>query len=108
MLRNAEYIYDNIIIADEVNTTKQYCKKAQVGVDLSLRKVCKITTPGVVLKSKTFASEQEELPKISFQLPDSQESVKGWFIPKGSYIIHLNEGCNFGINDTGYIILRMR
>lgn len=32
MLKNAQYIYDNIIIADEVNTTKKYCAKAQVGV----------------------------------------------------------------------------
>ena len=106
MLKNADYIWNNIIIADEKNTTKQYCKKAQVGVDLSLRKICKLNTPGYVLKSKTIASEQEELPKILFQLPESQESVTGWHIPKGTYIIHLNEGCNFGPNDTGYIILR--
>lgn len=39
MLKNAEYIYENVIISDENNTTKQYCKKAQVGVDLSVKNI---------------------------------------------------------------------
>ena len=48
MLRNADYIYNNVIIADELNTTKKYCKKAQVGVDLSLRSVNKIVSRGCI------------------------------------------------------------
>ena len=30
----------------------------------------------------------------------------GWFLPKGSYIIEVNEGCHFNKNDTGKYIQR--
>ena len=35
-----------------------------------------------------------------------EKDYKGWYLPKGTYIAILNEGCNFGGNDTGLIILR--
>lgn len=105
MLRNSEYIYNNIIIADEINTTKKYCKKAQEGVDLSLKEVREITSPGYVLKDKTFTSKTSPIMKREFIAPNG-ETYKGYYLPKGTYIIELNEGCKFGPNDTGYIILR--
>ena len=104
MLRNADYIYNNIIIADEVNTTKKYCKKAQVGVDLSLAKVLKITSAGIVLKDKTKVSEYEEIKTIKHSYEN--QDIEVWSLPKGTYIAVTNEGTQFGPNDTGYVIQR--
>lgn len=106
MLRNANYIYDNIIIADEINTTKKYCKKAQVGVDLSIREVRNFTGRGATLKNKTYASPTEPLGTYGLYQDDEGNTYNGYILRKGTYIIELNEGCRFGPNDTGYIILR--
>lgn len=110
MLKNAQYIYDNIIIADEVNTTKKYCKCAQVGVDLSIKKPMEILSMGAVLKDKTYAPEYGDINKVKVTIPGKDgepiETDWGWKLKKGTYILVLNEGCNFGPNDTGYIILR--
>lgn len=105
MLKNADYIYNNIIIADEVNTTKKYCKKAQVGVDLSIKDVETFTGPGYTLQDKTYAAPSIPLEKITFTDPVGK-SHKGWHIETGSYIIKLNEGCDFKENTTGLIFLR--
>lgn len=105
MVRCADYIWNNIIIADEVNTTKQYAKKAQVGVDLSVKEIRPFLEAGYTLKGKTYAAKTKALEKIEFEAPDGN-TYRGYFIPKGSYILTLNEGCKFGPNDTGYIILR--
>lgn len=110
MLKNAQYIYNNIIIADEVNTTKKYCKPAQVGVDLSIKKPMKIVSMGAVLKDKTYAPDYEDINKVKVTIPgkngESIETDWGWRLKRGTYILVLNEGCKFGPNDTGYIILR--
>lgn len=104
MLRNADYIYENVIISDEINTTKKYCKKAQVGVDCSLSEVYKLSSAGVILKSKSNVSKYELINKDHYIV----EGVKlyGWYLPKGTYMICLNEGCQFGNNDTGYLVQR--
>lgn len=104
MLRNSDYIYDNIIIADDVNTTKEFCKKAQVGVDLSLRGLKKIMIIGHIYKDKSIVSAYEDLDVED--VVGMEKACKGWYLPKGTYIAILNEGCNFGPNDTGLIILR--
>lgn len=115
MLRNADYIYNNVIVTDE--SEEEHCKKAQVGVDLSVRAIYKITTPGCVAKSRTFVGTYEEIPSRSiiykhFKDPsdwsnwDEVSIPDGWFLPKGTYICEVNEGCNFGDRDTGYIIMR--
>ena len=108
MLRNANYIYDKVIIADDVNTTKEYCKKAQVGVDLSIRNVYTLKTKGCVLKSRSIASTlSSPLPPEVYSCPEQGvDEVIGWNLPRGTYIIDLNEGCSFGPRDTGYIIMR--
>lgn len=111
MLKNAQYIYNNIIIADEINTTKKYCKPAQVGVDLSIKKPMKIVTPGHILRDKTHASEYEDISLVKRSIPTQggnsrYETDWGWYLSRGTYILVLNEGCKFGPNDTGYIILR--
>ena len=105
MLRNADYIYNNIIIADENVTTKQYCKKAQVGVDLSVKSISEFITPGKVLSSKTYAAETKRLDKQTFFTEATGEKT-GWFLAPGTYNLTLNEGCKFGPTDTGLIIMR--
>lgn len=104
MLRNANYIYDNILVADDVNSTLEYCKKAQVGVDLSVRNFKKLKSAGVILKSKSIVSDLETVAKEDYT--QKGYNFTGWYLRPGSYILELNEGCNFGMNDTGYIILR--
>ena len=103
MLKNAEYIYDNVIIADEFNTTKKYCKKT-TGVDLSAKNFYSIDTPGAILKSGTKVGQYTKLDKRIFA--SEGNTYKGWFLPQGTYICELNEGCKFGERDVGYIILR--
>ena len=105
MLRSANYIYDNIIVADEANTTKKYCKKAQVGVDLTVKEVRRFLDKGAVLQSKTYAAPTKITCCDEYQ--DFEGTThKGYSLPKGTYILELNEGCKFGPNDTGLIILR--
>ena len=98
MLRNADYIYENNIIADGVNTTKQYCKKAQVGVDVTAGKVYVIANQGgSVLKDKTTVPDY-----LEYCTADNS----GWVLYKGTYIVALNEGVQFGPGDTGFFIQR--
>ena len=105
MIKCAQYIWDNIIIADEVNTTKQYAKKAQCGVDLSVRNVKRFTNFGYTLKDKTFAAPTEVLEKTTMPTPKG-ESVTGYYLKPGTYELELNEGCKLGPNDTAMIIVR--
>lgn len=97
MLRNADYIYNNIIIADEINTTKKYCKKAQVGVDLSCKTFYTIEGVGKVTLNKTFVPNYKEV-KVN------EDGY--YYLAPGTYIVETNEGCKFGPNDTGYVIQR--
>lgn len=106
MLRSADYIYDNVVIADEKNTTKQFCKKAQVGVDFSVARVYKIITPGIIRKSHSKVSQYEEIKPSRIDELFPEEEFIGWFLPKGTYLIEPNEGVQLGPNDTGYFIQR--
>lgn len=102
MIRTADYIYNNILIADEKNTTLSYCKKT-TGVDLSVKNFYAIVSPGKIMKKGTIVGNYERVDKKQF---DGENPFTGWFLPKGDYICELNEGCAFGPNDIGYIILR--
>lgn len=109
MLRNAEYIYNNIIIADEKDTTKKYCKKAQVGVDVTLKEVYSISGCGATLKNKSLIPDYKQVPKeYNMEIKSSKGifTVDGWKLPKGDYIVKINEGVQFGPNDTGLFIQR--
>ena len=106
MLKNAEYIYENVIISDENNTTKQYCKKAQVGVDLSVKNIWMLGNVGVVTKDKTYVPTYLKAAKETKYYENIGKEITGWFLPKGTYICELNEGAQFGDNDTGLIIMR--
>lgn len=106
MLKNANYIYDNVIKADGVHTTKDFCKKAQVGVDLSVKNVMKFKTSGKVFKDQTYASCTEPIGTTYIYDSLKQQTREVWDLTPGTYIIELNEGCSFSPNDTGFIILR--
>lgn len=97
MLKNSKYIYDNCIIADETNSTKKYCKEAQVGVDLTLKSVYVISDSGLVLKDKTV------LPKYREITPNLDNY---YYLNKGTYIVELNEGVKLNKNNTALIIMR--
>lgn len=103
MLRNSDYIYNNVLIADEKVSTKQYCKKT-TGVDLSVKNFYNLTSPGTILKHKTIVGNYSLIKKQPFLV--GGQAFTGWFLPKGSYLCELNEGCKFGPNDVGYIIQR--
>lgn len=106
MVKCAQYIWDNIIIADEVNTTRQYAKMAQCGVDLSVRSVSKFATMGFTLKDKTFAAlADKKVEKISILTPNGKETT-GYKLEPGTYELELNEGCRLGPNDTAMIVVR--
>lgn len=100
MLKNADYIYNNIIIADEINTTKQYCKKAQVGVDVTAGSISWIEGVGQILTDRTIVPDYVPVPKQRY------EGRRGWFLRSGTYIVNLNEGVQFGPQDTGIFIQR--
>jgi len=104
MLRNADYIWDNILIEDGTNTTLKYCKKAQEGVDLSVKNIYKIKGAGYVSKTKSYIPDYELVKEISSL--DESPYKEIWFLEKGTYIAELDCGVNFGPNDTGMIILR--
>lgn len=105
MLRNADYIYNNILRADEINSTLKYCKKAQVGVDLSVRNFRKLSTPGIILRAKSIVSETDLIEKNVFT-GVYEKAFRGWYLVPGTYILELNEGCWFGPRDTGLVVLR--
>ncbi len=103
MLKNANYVEENNIIADNSNT-KILGKKAQVGFDLSVKNIYDVATAGFVSKSKTFVGKYVLRPVQTLTYEGVE--FQGWFLPKGAYILEINEGCKFGPNDTGYIIQR--
>jgi deoxycytidine triphosphate deaminase len=105
MVRCADYIWNNIIIADEVNTTKKYAKKAQCGVDLSVKSLKRFTDMGYTLKDKTFAAPTKEVEKVAVTAPNGNV-VYGYKLEPGTYALELNEGCKLGPNDTAYVIMR--
>ena len=108
MLRNADYIWDNILIEDGTNTTLKYCKKAQEGVDLSVKNIYKIKGAGYVSKTKSYIPDYEllNLNKGIPLLGKENLNEEFWFLEKATYIAELDCGVNFGPNDTGMIILR--
>lgn len=103
MLKNSNYIYDNVLIADENTSTKKYCKKT-TGVDLSVKTFYTLASPGIIMQKKTIVGEYQEVKKSYLDINGYQ--FTGWFLPKGSYLCELNEGCKFGPNDVGYVIQR--
>lgn len=100
MLKSAQYIMDNVIIADGVNSTKEYAKKAQVGVDTTIRKIYKVGSCGYVYTDKSVVAKYEEIPT------EVVNGKEGWFLPEGTYQVILNEGVKLSKNETLFAIHR--
>lgn len=103
MLRNADYIVNNVLIADGINTTLDYIHKT-TGVDISVKNFYSIETPGIILQNKTIVGEYKLVEKKEYNV--NGYKFKGWFLDEQkSYIAELNEGIKLkGV--VGYIILR--
>lgn len=104
MLKTANYIVENNLIADDKNTTLKYIKKT-TGVDLSVKNFYLLLNPGIILNNKTIVGDYSLLQKKEIELYNKYK-FNGWYLPKGTYICELNEGIKFGPEDVGYIILR--
>lgn len=110
MLKNAQHIEEQNIIYDNKHTFKKG-KQAQVGWDVSVKSIYKGLYPGLVTKNKTYVAKYIEIKPQTIKYPytdfiGAEVEFEGWFLPKGSYIIEINEGCKFGPNDVGYYIMR--
>lgn len=95
MIRNSDYILDNVIIGD-----KRFCRKAQCGVDLTVKDIYSITNYGSIYLDKTLVAPYKRMPLFD------KDNTTGWMLKKGTYIVILNEGCQLSKNDTGYIVCR--
>lgn len=102
MLRSAKYIEENIIKEDGINTFKKGAP-AQVGYDISVKDIYEIKTFsfGRIMKDKTYAPEYKLIEKCNIG-----DGKKGWILSSGTYILSINEGVQFGPNDTGLFIQR--
>jgi deoxycytidine triphosphate deaminase len=97
MLLSAKQILEKGIIIPS-----PYSKAAQVGIDLSLAKVEKITGGSVVYKDTTIVN-----PDFFINIETTKIDGKDcWVLEPGTYAISFNEGCNIPENYTGLILHR--
>ena len=96
LLSSKEILEKGIIIPSE------HSKAAQVGIDLSLAKVEKITGGSVVFKDNTVINP-EFFHEVSTIKVDGKDC---WELEPGTYAITFNEGCNIPENYTGFILHR--
>jgi deoxycytidine triphosphate deaminase len=97
MLLSAKQILEKRIIIPS-----PYSKAAQVGIDLSLAKVEKITGGSVVYKDTTIVN-----PDFFVNVETIKVDGKDcWVLEPGTYAISFNEGCNIPENYTGLILHR--
>ena len=97
MLLTAKQILEKGIIIPSA-----YSKAAQVGIDLSLAKVEKITGGSVVYKDTTIVNP-DFFVNIEITKIDGKDC---WILEPGTYAISFNEGCNIPENYTGLILHR--
>lgn len=97
MKRNANYIFEKL-------TNRHHCKKAQVGVDITLSTVYQITSPGYLPAGKgrlTPPTYVEVLPYAT------EHNGMAWSLSEGAYAVEFNEGViGLDPDETGYIIQR--
>lgn len=95
---NAEQIIEREVLKLE----NSLGKPAQIGFDLSLKKVEKILGGVKVLNTKTVIdpNSYEEI------LTKNVGGLEVWELEKGSFALTFNEGCKIPNNLTGFIIHR--
>lgn len=102
MLKNAKHIMENNMLGDSINTTLEYAKCAQVGVDCSIKAVYTLNGPGHVFKEKSKVAEYVEVPSSI----SDEEGREGWYLQPGTYMVDLNEGVNLSSTETGFFVKR--
>ena len=90
MLNAEEIKEEGLIVLDNAKG-----KFAQVGYDLSIKSISKLTGGGKVLKNKTIVNELEPV-SIS-------KKENGWWLDPGTYDVVCNEGCNIAADATGMV-----
>lgn len=99
MLTALQILHEQILNLDNTQG-----KEAQVGYDVSVCKINKVTSTvdefGKVLKDKTILPPQEEVEETEI------DGKKGWFLEPGTYDFILNEGCNIPANRVGKMVQR--
>jgi len=96
MNRNGDYIINKII------DSAGYAKKAQVGVDLSLDRVERMTS-GATLK----ANSKVDLPTYEEVIPEVIDDAEYFVLEPGVYIIEFDQGLKkLDANEWGFIVQR--
>lgn len=90
MLNAKEILEENLIVLDNAKG-----KPAQVGYDLSIKSITKLTGNGKILKDKTIVNKLEECTFNRFE--------NGWWLSAGTYDVVCNEGCNIPGNRTAMV-----
>jgi len=96
ILNSRDILERGIIIPSE------HSKEAQVGIDLSLGKVEKITGGSVVYKETTIIN-----PDFFVDVETSRVDGRDcWILEPGTYALSFNEGCSIPSNCTGLMLHR--
>ena len=99
MLLNSEKISDFLFESD-------YSKRNQVGIDLSVQKIEKITNNTVlVLKDETKVKSEhfKLIEPQEFFISDLEKIITGWRLIPGAYALTFNEKCTLDAYHTGFI-----
>lgn len=92
----------NQILEKGIVIPSEHSKPAQVGIDLSLAKVQKISVGSVVFTDATYIDPTGYQDETTTWV-DGREC---WVLDPGTYAIEFNEGCKFPENTAGFIIHR--
>lgn len=98
MMLTAQQILDeNLLILDQTKGAP-----AQVGYDLSVKSISRLTTPGYVLVDKTLVPQYEPVLLTSVFV-EGYGTREGYFLSPGAYDIVFHEGCRIPADRTAKI-----
>ena len=97
MLNAKEILEEGLIVLDNAKG-----KPAQVGYDLSIKSIKKLTGDGQVLKNKTIVNKLDTISMTESMVLEGVE-VNGWWLEPGTYDVTCNEGCNIHANRTAMV-----
>jgi deoxycytidine triphosphate deaminase len=97
MLNAKEILEEKLIVLDNAKG-----KPAQVGYDLSIKSIKKLTGDGQVLKNKTIVNKLDTISMTEAMDLEGVE-VNGWWLEPGTYDVTCNEGCNIHANRTAMV-----
>jgi len=94
MLNAKEILEEGLIVLD-----KSHGAPAQVGYDLSVKSISKLTGGGQVLVNKTIVNRLTRVP-ITKKWNGFHD---GWLLEPGTYDVTMHEGCNIPANRTAMV-----